>query len=364
MNRKQFLSSLAALSVSPSLLSAENISFSAENPKKKGYQRLSLKHLEFWQSLQYGMFIHFGMSTYDGKELSDGKSPIELYNPTKLDVDSWVQIARDAGMKYAVLTTKHVAGHCLWPSKHTDYTVANSPVKTDVVEKFVAACRKYGVLPGLYYCSWDNRHLFHSATPSTAPRAPNYDWTFPRPGTDVDYAYTTSQYQTFQTAQITELLTQYGEIFEMWVDIPFVLGEGYRTFLYNKIAELQPNIVVMMNTGFGDGSQFEKQKLSYAWPTDLIAVERDRPPVGGHNPWRNIGGKDYYLPAEHCDPIGKEWFYAEGDAPRGDAALAEQFNQCRERNANFLLDIGPNKEGLVPVEVKDALMRLRKNVGL
>src|SRR5438093_1302814 len=79
-----------------------------------------------WESLGYGMFIHFGMSTFVGKELPGGQDPSSTYAPDKLDVDQWVQVARDAGMKYAVLTAKHVAGHCLWPSKFTDYDVETS----------------------------------------------------------------------------------------------------------------------------------------------------------------------------------------------------------------------------------------------
>src|SRR5512134_1596672 len=114
---------------------------------QRGAQRLSLKQLRAWEALGYGMFIHFGMSTFDGDELSKGDKPSTFYRPDKLDVDQWISTARDAGMKYAVLTAKHVAGHCLWPSKHTTYTVANSTNKTDAVEQFVKACEKRGVLP-------------------------------------------------------------------------------------------------------------------------------------------------------------------------------------------------------------------------
>src|SRR6266508_5068742 len=105
--------------------------------KARGAQRLPPDVLGKWESLGYGMFIHFGMSTFVGKELPSGKEPSTAYAPTKLDVDQWIQVARDAGMKYAVLTTKHVAGHCLWPSKPTAYHVATSSNKTDVVSKFV-----------------------------------------------------------------------------------------------------------------------------------------------------------------------------------------------------------------------------------
>ena len=91
-----------------------------------------------------------------------------MYAPDRLDVDQWVSVARDAGMKYIVLTAKHVAGHCLWPSKHTSYTVANSPNKANVFEQFTKSCQKRGVLPAFYYCSWDNHHRFGSKTPPTA----------------------------------------------------------------------------------------------------------------------------------------------------------------------------------------------------
>ena len=136
------------------------------DPEQPGAQRSSMERLKKWEALEYGMFIHFGMSTFSGAELGSGKDPCSLYNPTNLDVDQWVKVARDAGMKYVVLTAKHVSGHCLWPSKFTDYHVGNSGNKTDVIGAFVNACSKYGILPGFYYCSWDNHHLFGSATPT------------------------------------------------------------------------------------------------------------------------------------------------------------------------------------------------------
>src|SRR3954454_25381 len=145
----------------------------ADNPQKEA-QRLSLDALRKWESLGYGMFIHFGMSTFVGKELPSGQEDSSVYAPDKLDVDQWIQVARDAGMKYAVLTAKHVAGHCLWPTKYTDYHVGNSGNKTDVVEAFVIACRSKGVLPGLYYCAWDNHNLFGSGTPTNLTWATAY----------------------------------------------------------------------------------------------------------------------------------------------------------------------------------------------
>lgn len=313
-------------------------------------QRLSIDKLKAFEALEYGMFIHYGMSTFVQHELPDGTQDPSVYAPDKLDVDQWVCVARDAGMKYAILTTKHVAGHCLWPSAYTDYTVANSSNKVNVVEEFCKSCEKRGILPGFYYCSWDNHNRFGSRI-----NTPEIEGEVPLP------PFTTSLYQTFQTNQITELLTQFGPIAEMWVDIPGVLGRGYRTFLYNHIASLQPETVIMMNNGICDGSNYD---IEYAWPSDIIALERNVPPGQGHIREREIEGKKYYMPGEVCDPIGKEWFWVKGDDPRPDEELLSQYQKCRKGNANFLLDVPPDTHGLIPGNFIDSLMKLKKSAGL
>ena len=322
-----------------------------------GAQRLTLEQLQRWEALRFGMFIHFGMSTFDGEELSKGDLPSTAYAPDKLDVDQWVCVARDAGMKYAVLTTKHVAGHCLWPTKLNDYHVGTSGNKTDVVEAFVNACEKRGVLPGFYYCSWDNHNVFGSHTPTHTA-----DWQ--RAQTDylrmVQMAFTTRKYQDFQSAQIEELLTQYGKVGEVWIDIPSVLPRCYRQELYDQIAGLQPQAVIMMNNGVGDGSNYP---IAYAWPADIIAIERFLPNSHtGHVKWREIEGKKYYMPGEVCDPIGREWFFTEDDVPRSDEELLGMYLVSISRGANLLLDVGPDKHGLIPEKYIGALQRLRVNL--
>jgi len=301
--------------------------------------------LRKWEAFGYGMFIHFGMSTFVGKELPGGKDPSTTYAPTKLDVDQWIQVARDAGMKYAVLTAKHVAGHCLWPSKQTDYHVGTSSNKTDVVSKFVEACDRHHVQAGLYYCSWDNHHTFGSVTPSMA---------------EFGKADTTQEYRDFQQSQIQELLTHYGDLVEVWVDIPGVLGAQGRRQQYEQIARLQPKTMIMMNSGFGDGS---KVKVDYAWPTDLMAIERWLPSSNrGYNPWHNVEGKDYYIPGEVCDPVGYEWFHVENDPPRSDMELLGMRLIARERKVNLLLDVPPDRTGQIPTARVEALMRLARNI--
>jgi alpha-L-fucosidase len=347
LSRRRFLAGTTSTTLAAAL--RVNKVACAAKSAEQGSQRLSLEQLQKWESLQYGMFIHYGMATFVQNEFPTGKDPATTYAPDRLDVDQWVSVARDAGIKYIVLTTKHVAGHCLWPSRCTDYSVANSTDKTNVVEEFCRSCEKRGVLPGLYYNSSDNhdrfgsKMLFDEGTDlwgkmSDIPKSEEH---LP--------PFTTSLYQSFMTAQVTELLTQFGPIAEMWIDMPGILGPGYRTFLYQEIARLQPRTVVMMNCQL--------------WPSDLISFERTLPPAGFLK-WRRIDGKSYYVPGEVCDPIGNEWFWASGDAPRSDESLLQQFNACRTAGVNLLLNVPADKHGLIPKESVEALLRLRKNAGM
>jgi alpha-L-fucosidase len=345
----------------------------------RGAQRLSIEQLQAWERLGYGMFIHFGMSTYvnlEGKVFfkPDGSDPAARYNPDKLDVDQWVSVARDAGMTYAVLTAKHISGFCLWPSKHTDYSVAHSGNRTDVVEGFVAACEKRGIRPGLYYSSYDNHHRFGSRTRSDfASKQAYFDlaarrlpFGSERPGGSDEgrMVYTTSLYQSFQTAQITELLTQYGELLELWIDHPDALGRGYRTYLYNEMARLQPEIVVMMNNGTPSSEEYD---VDYAWPSDLIAMEQGEVTDNKYRKIRHIEGKDYYIPGEVCDSIAairQDWFHLPDDRPRPMEELFRQFDWCRRGGANYLLNVPPDRSGLIPADFIAALQELRKLMAL
>lgn len=247
-------------------------------------------------------------------------------------------------MTYAVMCTKHVAGHCLWPSRHTDYHVGSSGNPTDVVAAFVAACAKYDILPGLYYCSMDNHHKFGSLTPTDL-------------GWDGAY-FTTREYQDFQTAQLEELLTLYGAIAEVWIDIPQALPRGYRHDLYRQIRIWQPEAVILMNQGLGhNGSSCDLA----AWPTDALTIERGLP-LKRHEPWFELEGQRQYVPAEVCDTIGQEWFWLKGDAPRSDQELLGMYLVTRARGANLLLDVPPDWHGLIPQDSVDALLRLRDNI--
>lgn len=334
-----------------------------EKKEKEYTQRLSKEKLKDWQDLKYGMFIHYGMSTYLGEELPDGKAPLDAYNPTNLDVPQWIEVAKNAGMNYAVLTAKHVAGHCLWPSDYTEYDVANNKDSTDVVGAFVDECRKQGIEPGLYYCAWDNHHDFFSLMPD---KSENYGGALITPlEKDLNMApppYTTSLYQNFMTAQIDELLERYSPLVQFWIDIPIILGNGYREYIYEHITEKYPDMLVIMN----HGQKQKGGKLIFledkAWPTDALTLERfysEKP----YNPIWTIKGKETYFPAESNLPIGNEWFWEDDDKVKPMEDLVKIFKGNLDNNVNFLLNVPPDRSGRIPEKWIKPLMELKAKMG-
>ncbi|WP_304388647.1 alpha-L-fucosidase [Mariniflexile sp. AS56] len=347
------------------MLTSCNYRIDSSNKDKQGTiysQRLSKEKLEEWQNLKYGMFIHYGMSTFLGEELPDGKAPIDAYAPTDLDVSQWIQVAKDAGMNYAVLTAKHVAGHCLWPSKYTEYDVENNKDNTDVVGEFVKECRKQGIAPGIYYCAWDNHHDFFSLMPD---KSENYSGALITPSEkDLHLSpppFTTSLYQNFMTAQIDELLENYGPLVQFWIDIPIILGNGYREYIYKHITDKYPDMLVIMNHG-------KKQKdgelvflEDKAWPSDALTLERyysDNP----YNPIWTIKGKKTYFPAESNLPIGNEWFWEDDDEVKPMDDLVKIFNGNLDNKVNFLLNVPPDRSGQIPEKWIKPLIELKKRM--
>lgn len=323
-------------------------------------QRLTMDQIKSWEALGYGMMLTFGMNTFLKEEHGSGKDPAALYSPSSLDVGQWVSVARDSGMRYGVLVAKHTSGFCLWPSKQTSYHIGNSGNKTDVVEAYVNACRQKGVKPGLYYCLWDNHNRFGSFTPTDSFNVPEdcqksgegkYWWLG---------SYTTPAYWDFVFKQLEELLTQYGEIFEIWIDIPGMFPRVKRNELYQQLAQWQPNAVIVLNNGIGDGSAI---RVEYAWPTDVTPIERFLPnSTTGYEPIKKIEGKSYYLPGEVCEPIGKCWQYEDHDQPRSVAELMGMYLVARSRGTNLLLNVPPDRRGLIADRYIDNLKKfsLRK----
>ncbi len=153
-----------------------------------------------WQQRELTAFLHFGMNTFTDREWGDGKESPELFNPDSLDTDQWVSALKDAGFKMVILTAKHHDGFCLWPTATTDHSVASSPWrggKGDVVADLRKSCDKYGMKLGIYLSPWDRNASCYGDSP---------------------------RYNDMFVAQLTELLTNYGKIDEVWFD--GACGEG------------------------------------------------------------------------------------------------------------------------------------------
>ena len=252
-----------------------------------------------WESLRFGAFVHFNDNTFLVREFSKNTDP-KIFNPINLDFDQMMKTLKVAGVKYAVLTTRHTSGFCLWNSKVTAFDVANSPFKKDVVKLFVDACRKYQIKPCLYYCLWGSK-----------------DWNPSNWNPMIRSEMEKNTAKQIILTQLSELAQNYGNIYEFWLDMQCWADTSLKPQeSYDLLKSINPKTFVHFNEHVQDGT-----KLRY-FPTDFINGEERTPPVAGHNPNRIIEGNNYYLPFEYeitsqrCDSLtlgnglmkGSVWF--------------------------------------------------------
>ena len=315
-----------------------------------------------WRELEFGMFVHFGPNTFAGVGWGDGNFPATQFCPAKLDCRQWAQIAAEAGMKYAVLTAKHHDGFCLWPSKLTPYSVAHSPQKLDVVAEFVAACREFGLQPGLYYSLWDRNF-------------PDYE-------NDAIYA-------EFMRGQIAELLQNYGPIVQLWFDggwdkeypnrkwpyearyesevAPDVLRGARWEWrrLYEWIHELQPACLVANNSSSNRPGTPRYLPVDFRTAEHFDFVFREELcPLETREIWRDENGDARFLPLEFCATLTPSWFHTGRESFGHPSAqtIAGWRQTARENGANLLLNIGPNRDGLLPAYHREFLLQARDDL--
>ena len=167
--------------------------------KNAAHVKPSEKQIKMLRETPFYAFVHFSPNTYTNLEWGDGSEDPQIFNPTDLDCEQWAKAIKSAGMKGMVLTAKHHDGFCLWQTKYTEHSMKNSPYKDgkgDIVREAAEACKKYGLKFGFYLSPWDRNSKL----------------------------YGTDEYNTYYKNQLTELLTEYGEIFHVWFD--GACGEG------------------------------------------------------------------------------------------------------------------------------------------
>ena len=252
-----------------------------------------------WESLRFGAFVHFNDNSCLVREFSKNTDP-GIFNPVNLNFDALMTTFQKAGVKYAVLTTRHTSGFCLWDSKVTQFDVANSPFKMDVVKLFVEACRKHGIKPCLYYCLWGSK-----------------DWNPGNWNPTIKAELVGKTPKQIILAQLAELADNYGPIYEFWLDMQCWADTTLKPReSYDLLKSKNPKTLVHFNQHVQDGT-----KIRY-FPTDIINGEERIPPVAGHQPFRKVGDSSYYLPFEYeitsqrCDSLtlgnglmkGSVWF--------------------------------------------------------
>ena len=281
-----------------------------------------------WQKMETNAFIHFTVNTFTDKEWGEGTEDEKIFNPTHLDARQWIKALKDAGFKMAILTAKHHDGFCLWPSKYTEHSVKNSPWKNgkgDVVKEVADACKEYGLKFGVYLSPWD-RH---------------------------EPSYGTAAYNEYYKNQLRELLTNYGEISEVWFD--GAKGENAKDMQYDfkgywqLVRQLQPKAVIFSDAGpdvrwVGNESGNAGQTCWSTTDTTGMA------PGKADAKYLNTGDPDgkIWIPAETDVSIRPGWFYhdKENDKVKSPEQLVNLYYQSVGHNSLLLLNIPPNKEGL------------------
>ena len=262
--------------------------------------------------LKFGMFIHFNLETFKGVQWVAGyHSPVDFNPGGKVDTDAWADAAKSAGMKYAVLTAKHVSGFCLWDSQYTTYDVMNPkcPYQQDLVAQFIKSFKSRGLKVGLYYC-W--RHPGFKSEFKVLP--PECD-----PAT-----HSLPEQIEFQKKQIAELIEKYPDVFYIWndaLDPQIVPADEIMPFFRS----LRPDLLASSNWW-----DWSKKGTPYA---DIAVKEMRQFP------------ENNAAPGETCWCLEKGWFWQEGASPKTAKQVMDLLTTVNSRNSNFLLNVGPNKQG-------------------
>ncbi len=320
-----------------------------------------------WQELEFTVFIHFGMNTFSNREWGEKGTSATVFNPTNLNAEQWVKTAKMAGAKLLIMVAKHHDGFCLWPSKYTDYTVKNSPWrggKGDVMAYVAAACKKHGIKLGVYLSPWDMNSPL----------------------------YGTEDYNQHFRNQLTELLTRYGPVDEVWFD--GACGEGANgkrqvydwQGYYNTIRSLQPQAVIAImgpdirwvgtESGCGRETEWSVVPLASA-STDSIAAHSQQnglkngtfmPP--GNMMAEDLGSREkiwgaktlIWYPSEVDVSIRPGWFYhaSEDSLVKNPEKLVDIWYNSVGRNSVLLLNLPPDRRGLIHKNDVSALKGMKK----
>ncbi len=309
-----------------------------------------------WHEMELNAFIHFNMNTFTNMEWGTGSESPKQFNPTELDCRQWAKVCKDAGMKGIIITAKHHDGFCLWPTKTTEHSVKNSTWRDgrgDVVKELSEACKEYGLKFGVYLSPWDRNNTFYGS--------PKYIDVF--------------------REQLRELLTNYGDVFEVWFDGANG-GSGYygganetrkidgRTYYgwdttWAVVKELQPNAMI-----FGDGGpdvRWVGTEQGWANKTNWCLLRRDEVWPGWPNYVQLRSGHSdgsHWVPAEVNTSIRPGWYYhkTEDHKVKTLPQLLDLYYHGQGRNGTILLNFPVDNRGLIHEKDVEQVMKLAKTI--
>jgi len=299
-----------------------------------------------WHVMEFYLFIHFGPNTFTDKEWGHGDEPEDIFNPTQLDCNQWVRIAKQAGAKGIIITAKHHDGFCLWPSNYSRHTVRESKWKNgkgDVLKELSKACREQGLKFGVYISPWDRNH----------PK------------------YGTPEYNDVFVNMMKEIFQNYGPIWELWWDGANGEGPNGKKQVYDwdrfkkTVKTISPNTVVFSDVGpqirwvGNENGIAGKTNWNYL-DTAGFTAGQGAPPVDTLNQG-NMFGKNW-IPAE-CDvSIRPGWFYHanEDDKVKTGQQLFDLYLKSAGRGSNLLLNVPPDRRGLIHENDSAALMEFKR----
>ena len=292
-----------------------------------------------WHEHRFYAFVHFNMNTFTGVEWGHGREHPDTFNPTDLDTDQWCRTFKESGLTGVIITAKHHDGFCLWPSDYTDHDVGASSWrngKGDVIKDLAASCKKYGLWLGVYISPWDRNHP--------------------------DYGRNDDAYNDFYNNQLTELLTNYGPIAEVWWDgangdrnNPDKHQDYDWPRFINTVNTLQPNAVIFAppDANVPGGIRWVGNESGHAnptqWATHPQGIEEDPTTLN-----TGIEGAPTWFPAETDVSIRKGWYWSADtdDTVKSSTKLVDIYHDSVGHNTNLLLNFAVDNRGhLHPAEV-------------
>jgi alpha-L-fucosidase len=285
-----------------------------------------------WQDLRFGMFVHWGPVSLTGREIGWSRgapTPVDEYdhlyerfNPTAFDADEWVRVAKAAGMKYLVFTTKHHDGFAMWDSRQGPYTIMRSPFHRDIVRELADACRRGGLMFGAYYSILD---WYHPDYPLGSPAGKTK-----KPAPDMD------RYAQFVKNQVTELVRGYGPLGVLWFDgeweEPWTEARG--TDLYAYLRRLQPSLIV--------NNRVSKARKGMAGTSEPEQLSGDY-----DTPEQRVGGFNMDRPWETCMTICQQWAWKPDDTMKSLQESIRTLVSTAGGNGNLLFNVGPMPDGRI-----------------